>query len=151
MNCQAWRDSSGVRVCRKLYAFRGKHLPCLGDLRTTRKPGDQRKMVPEIPPRQLVDGSDPAIHEPRPFLNPTNGSWWIVQIPPTKRNAMKNENPPNGSWGIVQIRPSFPQKVHVAEIAFDCVRIALFRRLDLNNPPTSVGGIFKTPQVLPCR
>ena len=72
--------------------------------------------------------SDPT-YKSDAFLNlknPPNGSWGIVQIQPTKRNVMKNENPPNGSWGIVQIRPSFPQKVHVAEIAFDCVWIALF-------------------------
>jgi hypothetical protein len=38
--------------------------------------------------------------------NPTNGSWWIVQIQPTTDNALETENPTNGSWWIVQIQPT---------------------------------------------
>src|SRR6188474_2356799 len=35
--------------------------------------------------RQLVNGSDPAYHSGLAWnsWNPTNGSWWMVQIPPT--------------------------------------------------------------------
>src|SRR6266436_6573799 len=39
-------------------------------------------------------------------LNATNGSWWIVQIPPTRRHAPKQINPTNGSWWMVQILPT---------------------------------------------
>jgi hypothetical protein len=80
--------------------------------------------------RQLVDGSDPAykknctktkripptavggwfrsclqenLHQNQE--NPTNGSWWMVQILPTRKPAPKPTNPTNGSWWMVQIQP----------------------------------------------
>jgi hypothetical protein len=33
--------------------------------------------------RQLVDGSNPAYKKEALLPNPTNGSWWMVQIQPT--------------------------------------------------------------------
>ena len=45
--------------------------------------------------------------EERTFLNPTNGSWWMVQIQPTKKRLrLVSDNPTNGSWWIVQIQPT---------------------------------------------
>src|SRR5687767_10003703 len=42
--------------------------------------------------------------------NPTHGSGWIVQVRPTKVDAMKNPNPTNGSWWLVQVQPTDSQK-----------------------------------------
>jgi len=57
-----------------------------------------------------------------------------------RRNALKS---PQRQLGDCSDPAFVPSEVHVAEIAFDCVRIALFRWLDLNHPPTAVGGIFE--------
>ena len=65
--------------------------------------------------------------------NATNGSWWIPSDP-THRECPRLENPPNGSWEIVQIQP-------LLNIEEGFAMSAEARRLDLNNPPTSVGGI----------
>jgi len=56
--------------------------------------------------------------------NPTNGSWWIVQIQPKEEASKERLNPTNGSWWIVQIPPA-----------------SAVTRLDLKYPPTAVGGI----------
>ena len=58
--------------------------------------------------------------------NPPNGSWGIVKAQPTPTDELFL-NPPNGSWGIVKARPS----------PYGNGRL----RLDLNHPPTAVGGI----------
>lgn len=59
--------------------------------------------------------------------NPTNGSWWIVQIHSAKaRSDLLFINPTNGSWWILQIRPLL--RLESAELEGD-----------LNNPPTAVG------------
>ncbi len=43
---------------------------------------------------------------------------------------------------MVKIQPVRPDKTaHESELAFERARPLLFRRPDLNNPPTSVGGI----------
>ena len=39
-------------------------------------------------------------------LNPTNGSWWIVQILSTKEDLRNLRKSTNGSWWIVQIQPT---------------------------------------------
>ena len=38
--------------------------------------------------------------------NPTNGSWWTIQVQPTKQ-TIQWQNPTNGSWWIVQIQANF--------------------------------------------
>ena len=48
--------------------------------------------TPKSHPREWVDCSDPTyISGFREFTNPTNGSWWIVQIQPIRphRRIMK--------------------------------------------------------------
>jgi len=36
--------------------------------------------------------------------NPTNGSWWIVQILSTYKRLWNRLNPTNGSWWFVQVQ-----------------------------------------------
>ena len=80
-------------------------------------------------PREWVDGSDPTYMQRRAeFLNPTNGSWWIVQIRPLKQTGRADSK----------------------AILVSCV-FHLVKRLDLNHPPTSVGGLRKSPEVRPGR
>jgi hypothetical protein len=44
----------------------------------------------ESPQRKLGDCSDPFYMRARTeLLNPTNGSWWIVQIQPPKQSAKR--------------------------------------------------------------
>jgi hypothetical protein len=63
------------------------------------------------------------------FLNPTNGSWWMLQIISKPQDSpIPFLNPTNGSWWMLQILIS----VH-------------HWTSDLNNPPTAVGGI---PEIL---
>ena len=55
-------------------------------------------------PRKWVDGSDPAYLGGLPeFRNPTNGSWWMVQIQPVRS----------------------PRKT-MTEVAFECARPLCF-------------------------
>src|SRR5918996_5429353 len=62
------------------------------------------------------------------FLNPPNGSWGMFKAPPTPEGELFL-NPPNGSWGMVKAQPS-PHSKGLNDW-----------RLDLNHPPTAVGGI----------
>ena len=57
--------------------------------------------------------------------NPTHGSGWMVQIRSTEVSQRNLRIPEVGVWFRSNL--------------FDVA--ALFRRSDLNNPPTSVGGI----------
>ncbi len=65
--------------------------------------------------------------------NPTNGSWWFVQVPPTKLRHLHCGNPINGSWWM----PS----------SFTFLSKISPSRLDLNYPPTAVGGIESLARV----
>jgi len=67
--------------------------------------------------------------------NPPNGSWGIVKVQPTPTEKLFL-NPPNGSWGIVKAQPSVSDNGRL--------------RLDLNDPPTAVGGIRTRASAL-CR
>ncbi len=70
-------------------------------------------------PREWVDVSVPTYQmRARPSENPTHGSGWIVQIQP-----VGSKQSTNSRWWDSQI-----SKASVC-------------RLDLNNPPTPVGGI----------
>src|SRR5258705_1716371 len=99
--------------------------------------------TPKSHPRKWVECSDPTYRgRASRSENPTNGSWWMVQIQPVrsvgsqmKRNSLmyplsrlvseaRSEQSTNFRWWNSRIR-SGP-----------------LSRLDLKNPPTSVGGIF---------
>jgi len=87
-----------------------------------------------------VDGSDPFYKaSANAQSNPTNGSWWMVQIlykqshqrelvdgsdPFYKASANPQNNPTNGSWWMVRILSTRHQPTH---------KII---------PPTAVGGWF---------
>src|SRR5262245_58418622 len=50
--------------------------------------------------RQLVDGfksnlRNRSLHLP---ANTTNGSWWMLQVQPTKQRQLHSANTTNGSW-----------------------------------------------------
>src|SRR6266542_3508039 len=68
------------------------------------------------------------------------GGWFRSRL---QRNGLRNfENPTNRSWWIVQIQPIRPhRRAHETELAFRMHSAALCPRRDLNNLPTSVGGI----------
>jgi len=74
--------------------------------------------------RKLVDGSDPFYLSRRlRFLNPTNGSWWFVQV----------------------------QTIHLTLSHFleSCSSTGTnINSVDLNHPPTSVGGISESHVLL---
>jgi len=57
------------------------------------------------------------------YRNPTNGSWWFIQILSIQK-LNSQTNPTNGSWWIVQIGVATNSSSS-----------------DLNHPPTAVGGI----------
>jgi hypothetical protein len=67
-----------------------------------------------------VDCSSPFYSKPSlPVLNPTNGSWWIVQI-------------------LTEVGPEVSTNPLVG---LECKWFLELFRKDLNNPPTPVGGI----------
>ena len=94
-----------------------------------------------------MDGSDPTYMRARiEFSNPTNGSWWIVQIRPPKqggpsayerlsfmdllREQVGSEPSTNSRWWDSQILEGLS-----------------LCRPDLNHPPTAVGGISDFSQL----
>src|SRR2546426_12694274 len=109
-------------------------------------------MLPESHPRQWVDRSSPAYRRrhPRCSPNPTHGSGWIVQVRPTDAGTRDAPRiPPTAVGG------SFKSGLHHGAQGF-LVFLFFFPlasrernerggrlscRLDLNDPPTSVGGI----------
>jgi len=89
-------------------------------------------------------------------LNPPNGSWGIVKVQPTPTDELFL-NPPNGSWGIVKVQP-FPYGNGRLRLDLNHPPTAVggiwrqasaWRRLDLNDPPTAVGGIRGIVQPYP--
>jgi hypothetical protein len=46
--------------------------------------------------RQLVDGSNPTYKKDAFLLNPTNGSWWMVQVRPSTHQPQ-----PDTSWNVI--------------------------------------------------
>ena len=74
--------------------------------------------------------------------NPTNGSWWIVQVLATEHHSLnltlRAENDPG-------FRKLAGTRREALRLLSDC-----FRRLDLNHPPTAVGGILRVLNVVPC-
>ena len=63
---------------------------------------------------------------------PANGSWWIVQVQPTKAISQKPRRCARSSSGVFENPGSF--SAH--SVRFEEVMV---RRKDLNNPPTDVG------------
>ncbi len=71
------------------------------------------------------------------FANPTNGSWWYVQVLSTYRAA--HDSFESHQRQLVECsRPTF-------------YRSATLGRWDLNHPPTAVGGIPSQRGFLSCR
>ena len=107
-------------------------------------------------------------------MNPTHGSGWTFQIQPTKEGVPGSRNPTNGSWWIVQVRPILLAQEGLArpdhvKIKLDMIQTTKAgleqstnyrwwdfrnpfqhspRRLDLKNPPTSVGGIHASHKLV---
>jgi len=111
-----------------------------------------RQRVAPIPPtaaggrfRSFLQRSPPAC---RP--NPTNGSWWSVQILSTKKSA--SVSPQSHQRQLVV--GSDPFYKCLFSILRRAARAALgghtFSRKDLNNPPTAVGGIQRPLETI-CR
>jgi len=64
-------------------------------------------------------------------VNTTNGSWWIVKVLPTTESKQSFHALANDAW-----IPQFKIRAQAREV-LRCVS----SRLDLNHPPTAVGGI----------
>jgi len=76
---------------------------------------------------------------------PANGSWWIVQVQPTKAISQKPRRCARSSSGVFENPGSF--SAH--SVRFEEVMVC---RKDLNNPPTDVGWDSVTLQTsLLCR
>jgi hypothetical protein len=99
--------------------------------------------------RQLVDGSDLAYKEMDcEVKNPTNGSWWMVQIQPIGpcRRTMKLNSLLNPLGRFVSEAGSEPSTHSRNSRGWDSkTRFVVASRLDLNHPPTPVGGISDSP------
>jgi hypothetical protein len=89
--------------------------------------------------------------DPRSFAqkvrNATNGSWWMVQVQPTQANADQScaRSAPGGKNEIaLENRPKtdLGRRSPPACFARSINQGGLFCRLDINHPPTAVGGIF---------
>jgi len=65
----------------------------------------------------------------------------MVQIRPTCEAQIEFLNPTNGSWWIVQIQPPKQSDPNAVKSDFSYMHLLRERRPDLNNPPTAVGGI----------
>ncbi len=109
-----------------------------------------------------------AIYLPRQRLcedsrNPTHGSGWIVQVQPTNEGgSTASLNPTHGSGWIVQVQPT--KRVGRRPFVLSSLSLAARRkgqtksenpgtllcRLDLNDPPTAVGGIRGRSERPPC-
>src|SRR5215217_6541006 len=103
--------------------------------------------------RQLVDRSNafyPRTTQ-RPG-NPTNGSWWIVQMLSTRELPSDLEIPPTAVGGSFKcfLPENYSATLKSPPTAvggsFKC-----FLREDLKYPPTAVGGIYQTLQWYACR
>jgi hypothetical protein len=101
------------------------------------------KRSPQSHSRQCVDCSDPTYQRARfeEDSNPTNGSWWIVQVQPTNHHSsnltLRAENDPGFSttcWNSALSVETFER---------------LLSRLDLNDPRTAVRGIRKVLKGVP--
>jgi hypothetical protein len=112
--------------------------------------------------RQLVDGSSPSYKDALIFRipptavggwfksklqtrwllpNPTNGSWWMVQVQATKTRSSSESHqrqlvdgsspsykhvlffriPPNGSWWMVQVRPTSLSQLSYSRSLSQCL------------------------------
>jgi len=60
------------------------------------------------------------------FLNPTNGSWWIVQLQPTWEHESSSWIPPTEVGGLFRSR------------------LRRETRWRMRIPPTAVGGLFRS-------
>src|SRR6266498_5262333 len=78
------------------------------------------------------------------FLNPTNGSWWIVQIWPPKQSSLAHPKANSVSEELLPGRTGWIRTIHQLLLVGFVNSEARCCRLDLNHPPTPVtpvGGI----------
>jgi hypothetical protein len=82
--------------------------------------------------QQLVEASDSAYNRPRPLVNPADGSRGIFQVQPSRSalNKVGLEQSTNCRWWDSSLARR------------------LVCRLDLNHPPTSVGGILAQASIV---
>jgi hypothetical protein len=73
--------------------------------------------------------------------NPTNGSWWIVQVLPTNHHSSNLTLRAENDAGFSTTRWNSARSVEAFE--------RLLRRLDLNDPRTAVRGIRKVLKGVP--
>jgi hypothetical protein len=91
---------------------------------------------------QLTDTGSPTVG------NTTNGSWWIVKFNLLAELIIQS-NTTNGSWWKFHLPPKtkagFEQSTNCRW--WDLLGVGgLLCRLELNYPPTAVGGIRTLPQ-----
>src|SRR5687768_13084947 len=90
--------------------------------------------------------------------NPTNGSCWIVQVPPTTKHSPGTADiPPTAVGGVFKsclVGKAQHQQPHFCGALDECPKLLnspSVRRLDLNHPPTPVGGIWIPRHINLCR
>src|SRR6266480_304141 len=93
--------------------------------------------------RKLVDGSDPSYRgELSESANPTNGSWWIVQILPFRPRTIPHDDSLSALNESRLIYPKAGSEPSTNFRWWDLRTLSIHAcRWDLNHPPTSVGGI----------
>src|ERR1700737_5653851 len=72
------------------------------------------------------------------------GGWFRSGL---QRWAAESTNPTNGSWWIVQIQPPKQSGPSAFKSKFSFMALHCGRRLDLNHPPTPVGGIWSNIEI----
>jgi glycosidase len=98
--------------------------------------------------RQLVDGSDPFYEQSAySSSNPTNGSWWMVQILSIYGRSWRCQHLVEKQLATTKTGSEQPTNCRW----WDLTEYQRFvRRKDLNHPPTAVGGIVFTLFLLLC-
>src|SRR6266496_5637219 len=72
------------------------------------------------------------------FLNPTNGSWWIVQIRPPKQSDRAHSKASSVSSALLSDEQVGSETIHQLPLVGFEDSASPPCRSDLNNPPTAV-------------
>ena len=102
----------------------------------------------EIPPTAVGGMFRSGLHSGlAEFTNPTNGSWWMVQIEPVRpyRGPMKLNLLFNALGSFVSEDGS-EQSTNCPLVGFK-TRFVVACRLNLKHPPTAVGGISALDEI----
>src|SRR6266446_9984824 len=95
--------------------------------------------TPKSHQRELVDGFRSSLLTAlTDFLNPTNGSWWIVQIRPSKQGRPSSYKRDLRFIGLLGEQVGSEQSANFRWWDDQFLKLSLCR-LDLNPPPTPVG------------